>query len=399
MSNNKIAHIPNGALQGLVSLRTLDLSGNELEKLDNKTHGLLDDCFSIERVNLSNNKITFISRKMFPSNPYIPYNLKNIDLSYNNVPLVTYDFVFGTSKVETLNLTHNSIADIRRYVLGNLTSLRTLDLSFNLLEDITSDPDVFILPKSISEINLSHNMLNELPWREVIKVENLTTLDLQHNNFTVFTKEMNTLVNNKTRILLKGNALTCDCFARPMRRYFDTLLEVPQFYKDVICSEPEYINGKPLFEVWDDGLFCPKDVNLTKSEQNEYEVAADVKIRDLKMIKDDLTVSWSVIKNEDIADPYVVIRGIKNAKDALYAKTLPYFQRKLELNIFKENLAKIKSSRRDYEICVVARNSLDNVRNFFQNQCRGLDTTNGTARYVSWNIYFIFVLLLVNYLF
>ncbi|XP_031358980.1 chondroadherin-like protein [Photinus pyralis] len=283
MSNNKIAHIPNGALHGLVSLRTLDLSGNELEKLDNKTHGLLDDCFSIERVNLSNNKITFISRKMFPSNPYIPYNLKNIDLSYNNVPLVTYDFVFGTSKVETLNLTHNSIADIRRYVLGNLTSLRTLDLSFNLLEDITSDPDVFILPKSISEINLSHNMLNELPWREVIKVENLTTLDLQHNNFTVFTKEMNTLVNNKTRILLKGNALTCDCFARPMRRYFDTLLEVPQFYKDVICSEPEYINGKPLFEVWDDGLFCPKGVNLTKSEQSEYEVAADVKIRDLKM--------------------------------------------------------------------------------------------------------------------
>ena len=35
---------------GLVSLRTLDLSHNFIEKIDNKTHGLLDDCLSLERV-------------------------------------------------------------------------------------------------------------------------------------------------------------------------------------------------------------------------------------------------------------------------------------------------------------------------------------------------------------
>lgn len=51
---------------------------------------------------------------MFPSNPYIPYKLKEIDLSYNSVPVLTYDVVFGTSKLEKLNLSHNSIADIRK---------------------------------------------------------------------------------------------------------------------------------------------------------------------------------------------------------------------------------------------------------------------------------------------
>jgi hypothetical protein len=35
---------------GLVALQSLDLSHNKIEKLDNKTHGLFDDCLSLERV-------------------------------------------------------------------------------------------------------------------------------------------------------------------------------------------------------------------------------------------------------------------------------------------------------------------------------------------------------------
>lgn len=125
-------------LLGLVSLRKLDLSFNRIEKLDNKTHGLLEDCLSLEQVNIlklnkivhsfklflifqldmSHNKVSFVSRKMFPSNPYFPYRLKDIDLSYNAMPVLTYDIVFGTQQVEKLNLSHNAIADIRR---GKLT--------------------------------------------------------------------------------------------------------------------------------------------------------------------------------------------------------------------------------------------------------------------------------------
>ena len=35
---------------GLVSMRLLDLSHNTLEKLDNKTHSLIEDCLSLEKV-------------------------------------------------------------------------------------------------------------------------------------------------------------------------------------------------------------------------------------------------------------------------------------------------------------------------------------------------------------
>lgn len=63
---------------------------------------------------MSHNKISFITRKTFPSNPYVPYKLREIDLSYNSMPVVTFDLVFGTSKLERLNLSHNVIADIRK---------------------------------------------------------------------------------------------------------------------------------------------------------------------------------------------------------------------------------------------------------------------------------------------
>lgn len=114
LTGNKLSHIPNGAFQGLVSLRTLDLSHNKLERLDNKTNGLLDDCLSLERLNLSHNKISFITRKTFPYDPWIPYRLKEIDLSYNTMPVLTFELTIGTKKVQFLNISHNNINEIRR---------------------------------------------------------------------------------------------------------------------------------------------------------------------------------------------------------------------------------------------------------------------------------------------
>lgn len=114
LTNNNISYIPNGAFQGLVSLRTLDLSHNKVERLDNKTHGLLDDCLSLERLNLSHNKMSFISRRTLPNDPWIPYRLKEVDLSYNAMPVLTFDITYGAKKLEYLNLSHNSINEIRR---------------------------------------------------------------------------------------------------------------------------------------------------------------------------------------------------------------------------------------------------------------------------------------------
>ncbi|KAF2906149.1 hypothetical protein ILUMI_00029 [Ignelater luminosus] len=387
MTNNSIKHIPNGAFQGLVSLRYLDLSHNNIEKIDNKTHGLLDDCLSLEKVNLSYNKISFITRKTFPSNPYIPYKLNEIDLSYNSMPLITFDLVFGTAKLEKLNLSHNSITDIRRYVLGNLTRLKSLDLSYNTLEDLTSDKEVFILPSNLSELYLANNQLRTLPWNELKKPANISLLDLRNNNFDSFGQQLISMVNNKTAIYFEGNALNCDCFVRPLKRYFDNQLELKQFYRDIKCRSPPYLLGENLYEIPDDRLNCAVNVNFTRliqQEPGEYDITNDLKIREFTIKKTILKIAWGVVKNDDIADPFVVIRDIKNPQNTIFSRTLPYFKRKLEVDIVKENITHLKNSKRgEYEICILARNSKASVRSLYKDQCKDISdqVTAGVSRF------------------
>jgi len=113
LSSNVIEFIPPGAFHGLVSLRTLDLSFNLLERLDNKTHSLLEDCLSLERLNLSHNSISALTGKTFPESPWIPYRLTEVDLSFNQITVVTKEILIGTKKVKQLSLRANQINEIR----------------------------------------------------------------------------------------------------------------------------------------------------------------------------------------------------------------------------------------------------------------------------------------------
>ena len=133
LSFNNLSYIPPGAFQTLVALRKINLSHNKLEKLENKTHGLFDDCLSIRALDLSFNKIPFITKKMFPESRWIPYKLEEVDLSHNSMPVLTDGVLRGTSHLRKLNISHNIINDVRKYVLGNLTRLESLDMSHNKL--------------------------------------------------------------------------------------------------------------------------------------------------------------------------------------------------------------------------------------------------------------------------
>ena len=49
------------------------------------------------------------------------------------MPVLTDGILSGTRYLKKLNVSHNIINDVRKYVLGNLTSLQSLDLSHNSL--------------------------------------------------------------------------------------------------------------------------------------------------------------------------------------------------------------------------------------------------------------------------
>lgn len=285
MSSNALKSIPNEAFFGLVSMRFLDLSHNQLERLDNRTHGLLDDCLSLESIDLSHNHISFVTRKMFPSNIYIPYKLSHVNLSYNLMPVLTFDLTFGTRRVRHLNVSHNSINDIRRGVLGNLTALETLDLSYNGLEDLAAEPNIFVLPANITTVLLNNNPLRRLPSAPLVQSANLTVLDLQDCQLESLSVDLiEKVTKNNVLLYFAGNPLHCDCRIRPLSQYLRTLTDPPAFYKDVECATPKLFEGVRLYETHDEYFSCDLRDDVTNSQNGSvhaFDRQPDLRFRDV----------------------------------------------------------------------------------------------------------------------
>ncbi|XP_055640650.1 chaoptin [Toxorhynchites rutilus septentrionalis] len=356
MSNNLLRTIPNDAFAGLVSLRKLDVSRNLMSSLDNKTNGLLDGCLSLEEIDISHNRFNFITKKTFPSNQYIPYRLKKIDLSFNAMSIITHDLKFGTKTVTHLNISHNNIKDIRKGVLGNLTSLRTLDLSYNELVRLESD--VFNMQENFSELILHHNRIMNVSYDSLLKLNKLTLLDLRANDIARFDTELVTKMKlSNLSVFFEGNPLLCDCYTRPLYNYLRTLPSVTPEYQNIRCSEPAATSGMAFYNVSDELLTC-----VPASDNEIYKLLPDLRFREVSYFRGHLVAHWFVTATKDIGDFYVYIRDQRN--NILFDRIVSYNNRRTEIN--GDEI--VGSSSSSLELCVLAKSSSEEI-NFLESQC------------------------------
>ncbi|XP_059473755.1 chondroadherin-like protein [Neocloeon triangulifer] len=363
LSHNNITQIPNGAFQSLVSLRKLDLSHNGLEKLDNKSHGLLDDCLSLEKIDLSFNNIGFVTRPMFPSNPYIPYKLREVDLSHNAIPVLTMDLTWGAKKVQVLNVSHNLINEIRSGVLGNLTSLRHLDLSYNELSELPVVKNE-TFPLNLTSLVMNHNRFEALPLQELLKA-NLSYLDLSDNMLRNFSEELSYMVENGTKIDFFDNPLECSCLLRPVVRWLQGQSD-PAPWDTVTCATPNFLQGRAVASLPEDKLTC-----LKPPKQQRLRITPDVAYRSVTRTRDGgVKMVWYVPTRQDIGNFQIIVRD-KNTQDNVYEKEVPY-------NVRSDEIPPLQTGG-DLQVCILAKDSDGQIRIWRENQCRSLDSLTSSA--------------------
>lgn len=242
---------------------------------------MLDDLLSLETLNLSHNRISFVTKKTFPSHQYIPYNLKYLDLSYNQMPVLTYDITFGTKKLLKLNVSNNQINELRRGVISNFTSLQSLDLSHNELSNLMSEEHIFDLPKNLSSLDISHNQIYHLPFANVVKTVSLKYVDLRNNNLEDIPATLVATMTNGSQVLLANNPLYCGCNMRPLKHFMLQQTTPSEDLSNVLCQTPSLAKDQHLLNMEDEYLNCRED-ELDLYAGNEYKQLTDVRFREVQ---------------------------------------------------------------------------------------------------------------------
>jgi len=226
LQNNGLIRLQDGVFRGMANLEKLLLSDNNL--LEIQTQVLAPLSKSLKNINLANNHLSFqggVASEFFGAQSPMNMNLQleTMDLSYNNISEILYDW-HNMNNLRELNLSHNSIG-----------SLRLSDLNFSPIVNIVVD--------------LRHNQIQEIG--EFYLASSMDSSREYDSRFT--------------RILyLDDNPLFCDCdvyfLAKYMNRTLPSVLnywtiEAPQ----LTCQQPaELLNVGPT--AVDPLLFvCPCD--------------------------------------------------------------------------------------------------------------------------------------------
>lgn len=172
LSENKMHYFP--VLPRMNKIIYLDLSSNQLHSLNST--GPEDE---LQYFNIMEG-LTISPRHSSKTHQMIP-NLLYLDLSYNQLKSVSPDFFSSLEDLETLNISNNCLDN---FMVNNeipLNALKTLDLSFNNLQNLTFEENTL---RALETIYLQGNFLRMLD-SGLFHLPSITNLHLQFNELSI----------------------------------------------------------------------------------------------------------------------------------------------------------------------------------------------------------------------
>ncbi|NWT52771.1 TRIL protein, partial [Erythrocercus mccallii] len=273
---NEIGRLSAASFSGLGSLVKLRLDGNELGSLGDSTFSGLPNLLYLH---LESNRIRWLSRGAFTGLA----KLRFLDLSGNQQSSLRHPDIFGPLRsLHTLLLASNSLRQLTGGLFQHLPVLAKLSLSGNRLSHLA--PDAFRGLGSLKELRLEGNLLSHLPVTLLEPLDSLEALDLSRNALTALhpaafsrlgrLRELSLRDNALAtlpgelfasslalyRLELEGNAWSCDCRLRGLKRWLAAWHSQGRLLTVFVqCRLPPALAGKYLDYLQDAQLPLPQD--------------------------------------------------------------------------------------------------------------------------------------------
>lgn len=167
------------ALQTLLGLRSLDLSGNSLT--EDMAALMLQNLSSLEAVSLARNTLMRLDDSVFEGLEH----LRELDLQRNYIFEIEGGAFDGLTELRRLNLAYNNLPCIVDF---RLTQLQSLNVSYNILEWFLAAREEVTF--ELEMLDLSHNQLLFFPL--LPQCSKLHTLLLRDNNMGFYRDLYNT---------------------------------------------------------------------------------------------------------------------------------------------------------------------------------------------------------------
>ncbi|KAM6985751.1 toll-like receptor 8b [Aplochiton taeniatus] len=234
-------------LEHLGHLKSLNLSWNEINTLNNKTmlsSSLKELDFQGNRLDLMWNGETLDFNRLFLGLT----NLTSLDISFNkldHIPPNVYNFFPET--LRHLSLSRNKLKDFNWNLLVKLRQLKELDLSRNKLEVVAGKLSDLTL--SLRLLDLSYNRISVLEHGFLQGAVSLQALDLSFNLLTLLNQTTfeSGVDNHLKRLSLQGNPLHCTCDLLDFQLWMRSNdVEFPLLATGVTCDLPAEIRGKSV---------------------------------------------------------------------------------------------------------------------------------------------------------
>uniref|UniRef100_A0A6G1SIB6 Protein toll n=1 Tax=Aceria tosichella TaxID=561515 RepID=A0A6G1SIB6_9ACAR len=174
-NNLTVLHDSSG-MSRLINLLELKITHNQLSRCEEAS---LFGLQRLQSLDLSHNKLKGLPAKFFQP---VKHTIKKLNLSFNSISVLVPTLFDSLNQLEYLDLSHNDITS--HWINGdrlfkNLTQLHYLDLSFNKL-DVISSPATFGSLQQLETLSLQHNELRQVP-ETIQHLRFLSSLDLSQN--------------------------------------------------------------------------------------------------------------------------------------------------------------------------------------------------------------------------